>query len=137
LWTIDARNDFAGSLTDRMREHAEDLLLPRGIDVTIDFNQIDQFKKLSPEYRQHLFLVYKEMINNIIKHSRATVVEIVYKEQGDQCILKVRNDGVKALGQDSVGTGQGLRNIKMRAELLKGKAEVRKEGDWFEVIVSV
>ncbi len=136
LWTIDSRNDFTGSLTDRMREHAEDLLLPRGVDVSIDFAEIDHNRKLSPEFRQHLFLLYKEIINNIIKHSRANSVHIIYKQSKEHCVLQVKNDGV-AQQEGAVSTGQGLRNIKMRAELLKGKATIHKENEYFEVIVTI
>ncbi|MES2560276.1 MAG: two-component regulator propeller domain-containing protein [Bacteroidota bacterium] len=136
LWTIDARNDVAGSLTDRMREHAEDLLLPRGIDMTVDFTEIDQLQRVSPEFRQHLFLLYKEVINNIIKHSNAVSVSIYYKQSGEHCVLHVKNDGVhESLG--TVSTGQGLRNIKMRAELLKGTAEIARLNDCFEVKVII
>lgn len=136
LWTIDARNDFAGSLTDRMREHAEDLLLPKGIDVTIDFFDIDQSKKLSPEFRQHLFLLYKEIINNIIKHSRAEKVLIVYRQSKKNFLLHVKNDGVKE-NKGSVSTGQGLRNIKMRAELIHGRVEIIRGAEDFEVKVII
>lgn len=136
LWTIDARNDFTGSLTDRMREHAEDLLLPRGIDVTINFSDIDQSKKLSPEFRQHLFLVYKEIINNIIKHSKAEKVLIIYKQSKNSFLLQVKNDGVSE-HKGSVSTGQGLRNIKMRAELIHGKVEIIQGTDEFEVRVMI
>jgi ligand-binding sensor domain-containing protein len=136
LWTIDSRNDFTGSLTDRMREHAEDLLLPRGVNISIDFSEIDQQKKLSPEFRQHLFLLYKEMINNIIKHSKALNVEIMYKQSKEHCILKVKNDGVIS-GTDAVHSGQGLSNIKMRAGLLKGTSTVKKEEDLFEITVII
>lgn len=137
LWTIDARNDFTGSLTDRMREHAEDLLLPRGIDVLIDFTEIDHSKKLSPEFRQHLFLLYKEIINNIIKHSRAEKVDILYKQINDHFVLYVKNDGVAEENKEAVSTGQGLRNIKMRAELIHGTVEIRRNGRIFEVIVKI
>lgn len=136
LWTIDARNDVTGSLTDRMREHAEDLLLPRGIDMVIDFAEVDQLQKVSPEFRQHLFLLFKEIINNIIKHSHATSVNISYHQSGNHCELYVKNDGVTEQ-EGSVSTGQGLRNIKMRAELLQGKAEIVREKEYFEVRVII
>lgn len=136
LWTIDARNDQTGSLTDRMREHAEDLLLPKGIDITIDFKEINHQQKVSPEFRQHLFLLFKEIINNIIKHSNAEAVDISYHQSGNHCVLRVKNDGVtEQLG--TVSTGQGLRNIKMRAELLNGNVEIRRANNFFEVMVVI
>lgn len=134
LWTIDARNDVTGSLTDRMREHAEDLLLPKGIEAHIHFTDVDPQEKLSPEFRQNLFLVYKELINNIIKHSQAAEVTIVYKQQKDGFMLSVKNDGVTVSDGPS-GTGLGLRNIQMRAAVLKAKAIVKQEQDTFEVVL--
>lgn len=136
LWTIDARNDVTGSLTDRMREHAEDLLLPRGIDISIDFKEIDHLQKVSPEFRQHLFLLFKEIINNIIKHSNAGAVSISYHQSGNHCVLRVKNDGVTEPA-GAVSTGQGLRNIKMRAEMLHGKAEIERDNEYFEVTVII
>jgi ligand-binding sensor domain-containing protein/signal transduction histidine kinase len=134
LWTIDSRNDFMGNLTDRMREHAEDLLFPRGINLSIDFGEIDQQRKLSPEFRQHLFLLYKELIHNIVKHSRAMNVEINYKQAKEECVLSVKNDGVLS-SEDAVHKGQGLSNITMRAKMLNGYAMFNKEGDYFEVTI--
>lgn len=136
LWAIDARNDLTSSMTDRMREHAEDMLMPKGIELEIDFSKVDQQQKLSPEFRQHLFLLYKEAINNIIKHSQATHVYIQYEQDKDHCQLLIRNNGA----EDSNGqviTGQGLKNIKMRAEQLKGKASIINENKTFEVLVKI
>ncbi len=136
LWAIDSRNDFTGNLTDRMREHAEDLLFPRGVSLSIDFAKIDHQEKLSPEFRQHLFLLFKETINNIIKHSNAQNVQITYKQSKEHCLLKVKNDGVIP-NKETVYTGQGLSNIKMRAELLKGTSVIHKTEDSFEVTVLI
>ena len=119
-----------------MREHAEDMLMPKGIELEIDFSKVDQQQKLSPEFRQHLFLLYKEAINNIIKHSQATHVYIQYEQDKDHCQLLIRNNGA----EDSNGqviTGQGLKNIKMRAEQLKGKASIINENKTFEVLVKI
>lgn len=136
LWAIDARNDYTNSMTDRMREHAEDMLMPKGIEVEIDFLQVDQSQKLSPEYRQHLFLIFKESINNIIKHSNATYVKIKYTQNKESCVLKIKNNGASS-SNNQIITGQGLKNIKMRAELLKGKAVFKNDDNYFEVLVII
>ena len=136
LWAIDARNDLTSSMTDRMREHAEDMLMPKGIEVDIDFSKVDQQQKLSPEFRQHLFLLYKEAINNIIKHSQASNVYIQYEQDKDHCQLLIRNNGARD-NNDQVVTGQGLKNIKMRAEQIKGKASIVIGNKTFEVLVRI
>lgn len=135
LWSIDARNDITISLTDRMREHAEDLLVAKGIETTIDFYGVELTEKLSPHFRQQLFLIYKEIINNITKHSEANEVSIVYKQAKKTFLLHVKNNGV-IKKDDSIITGQGLRNIEMRAELIKAYATIKKDEKNFEVTVS-
>lgn len=132
LWAIDARNDLTSSMTDRMREHAEDMLMPKGIELEIDFSKVDQQQKLSPDFRQHLFLLFKEAINNIIKHSKANYVYIQYAQDKEHCQLVIRNNGAQnSIGQ--VVTGQGLKNIKMRAEQFSGTAVINNVNEVFEV----
>lgn len=133
LWSIDARNDFAVSLIDRMREHAEYMLLAKGIEVNMKVSDVDEDERLSPELRQQLFLIFKESINNISKHSDATFVEIVYGKY----MLMIRNNGVRHRPAAYNMTGQGLKNIKMRAKLLNGYASFDRTDDEFCVTVYV
>jgi len=63
-------------------------------------------------------------------------VYIRYAQDKEHCHLIIRNNGAQnSMGQ--VNTGQGLKNIKMRAEQLKGTAVVNNVNDVFEVIVNL
>ena len=59
VWAIDARNNSLQNLTDRMHNVLYQLLSPQNIEFT--FNSFDSNKmELNQEYRQHVFLIYKE-----------------------------------------------------------------------------
>ncbi len=124
LWTIDARNDSAGNLTDRMREHAEEMLLPLGIDLRFDFSQTETRQQMLPEARRDIYLIYKEAINNIARHAQdATITEVIFVLDVKHLMLRITNDGV-AQDPNNMPAGQGLGNMKMRAKKLNATIEM-------------
>lgn len=130
LWTIDSRNDFAGNLLDRMREHAEEMLFPLGIDVNFVLAVNDLKKHISSDTRGEIYLIYKEAINNIAKHSDATHVEIFYSFHDKNFHLKITNNGIRE-SISEISTGQGLGNMKMRAKKIGAQITVERQGDKF------
>lgn len=132
LWTIDSRNDFAGNLLDRMREHAEEMLFPLGIDVNFVLDVNDLKKHIDSDTRGEIYLIFKEAINNIAKHSNATHVEIFYRFNDKHLHLKISNNGVKESISD-ISTGQGLDNMKMRAGKIGATISAEKTGGHFIV----
>lgn len=136
LWSIDARNDYAGILTDRMREHAEAMLMPLDVDVAFDFTGTQQHQNIEPDTRQQLYLIFKESINNIVKHGKASQVKVIYAQQGKKFRLTVEND-IRQDDDDYVAyKGQGLKNMEMRAGKIQAKCECVKHPGSFKVIIS-
>ena len=134
LWSIDARNDYAGNLTDRMREHAEAMLVPLGIEVEFDLSAAQQNQNIAPEIRQQLYLVFKEAINNIVKHASATLVQVYYMQQGKKFRLRIENNNDSKV--DPIhSTGQGLKNMHMRAAKINAKCEVYRLNSKFVIEV--
>ncbi len=116
LWTIDSRNDFAGNLLDRMREHAEEMLFPLGIEVNFVISGTDLKRSIASNIRRDIYLLFKEAINNIARHTKACRVDIIYRINVKGFYLKISNDGLPAASGNEISTGQGLSNIKMRAK---------------------
>jgi signal transduction histidine kinase len=75
-------------------------------------------RKLKPAARQDIYLIFKEAITNIQKHSNATkvIIHITETQKGTQLFLS--NNG-STMGKGK-STGLGLDNIKMRVAALKG-----------------
>ncbi len=135
LWAIDSRNDFAGNLLDRMREHAEDMLLASDIDVRFHVSGTDLKRPIPSDTRREIYLLYKEAVNNIVKHSSATRVNITYWISNKHFILKITNNGVKGGAENHITTGQGLNNMRMRAERVGGTLKTERTGEFFIVEV--
>lgn len=134
LWSIDARNDYAGNLTDRMREHAEAMLLPADIEVEFDFTETRQEQNIHPDTRQQLYLIFKEAINNVVKHSKSTLVKVHYKQQGQHFELRIiNNNHQESVDEHSGSRGQGLKNMQMRAERIHASCLISTHDGHFEV----
>ncbi|MES2380815.1 MAG: two-component regulator propeller domain-containing protein [Bacteroidota bacterium] len=136
LWSIDARNDYAGNLTDRMREHAEMMLFPLNIDLVFDFTETQQQKIIKADKRQQLYLIFKEAINNIAKHSQATFVKIIYKQKGNHFELVIENDYKATPADLNTSSGQGLRNIKMRAQKINAECIILTQKEIFTIKIT-
>lgn len=131
VWSIDSRRETVGDLIERMRELAEELLLPREISFQMDSSSIrNPNKKLPAQTKQNVFLIYKEAITNILRHSDAThvTVSITNVSKGSHFIIK--DNGNKK--ECYTSTGLGLSNMTMRAENIKGNVQFDHENG-FEV----
>ncbi len=75
-----------------------------------------------------MFLVFKEALNNIIKHSGATEVRISLRIEPDSIRLVIEDNGrgfnAATLTEDK---GNGLNNMKNRLQRLGGTVEILSE----------
>ena len=131
LWTIDSRNDFAGNLLDRMREHAEEMLFPLGIEVNFVISGTDLKRYIASNIRRDIYLLFKEAINNIARHSKADRADIIYRINVKGFYLKISNNGVPASSGSEISTGQGLSNIKMRAKKTGASVNISSQDGLF------
>ncbi|WP_299391392.1 two-component regulator propeller domain-containing protein [uncultured Gelidibacter sp.] len=131
VWSIDSRRETVKDLIERMQELAEELLLPKNISFQIDSSSVKHpNRKLSAQTKQHLFMIYKEAITNILRHSNATRVVTNIINQPKGCDINIIDNGSIKMPHKS--TGFGLTNMVMRAEKLKGKIRFKKD-DGFRV----
>lgn len=128
VWSIDARNDTIESLLDKMRNFAASTLAAKDVQFTFAHSGLDLGKKLPVDVRENLYLIFKEAINNIARHAAASKVSIVLRNDSDKFSLFVVDDG-KGWSGDERPSGHGVKNMRMRAQRLKGTIEfVREEG---------
>jgi len=126
VWSIDSRRETVHDVIERMHELAEELLLSKDIAFQIDSSSIkNPSKRLTAQTKQDLFLIYKEAITNILRHSDATNVKIAFTNTSKGCVFTIQDNGSKKECYKS--TGLGLSNMAMRAEKLKGELKFLKE----------
>jgi ligand-binding sensor domain-containing protein len=135
VWFINPDYDTMSEMVSRMREVAVQMLI--GVAYTFECSPNWGAGKLSPDFRRNLFLIFKEILHNIVKHSRAARVEIALQETRGMLLLRVADNG-RGFEATAAGRGNGLRNIRLRANQLGGLVEIaRPEAGGAVVTVSV
>lgn len=123
VWSIDARNDNTGNLVDRMRDFAGSVLSASNIDYSFETAGLDTEKQLPIEVRQNLYLIFKEAVNNVAKHSNAVVAQIRIENHG-RFVMRIQDNGA-GFNQSGRHDGNGMRNMQMRARKLGGQLSYR------------
>jgi len=80
-------------------------------------------QQLSSNAKLTLYRIVQEQINNIVRHAEATHVIIELFPENGTVELLITDDG-KGFDVETIRRGMGLKNIKSRAELLNGSAEL-------------
>lgn len=126
VWAMDARKDSMNDLLDRMKEFAHESLGVKGIEYEFVIQNIKLDKKIRPDHRQNIYLIFKEALTNIIKHSNATSVKLNILNQKDTFYLQIIDNGVVETKAYKT-TGLGTANMKMRAKKMTAQIAFKIE----------
>ena len=125
VWSIKPENDALEQTILRMEDYAVELLSEKGIDLHVRIP--DRFKalKLPMAARRNLFLIFKEAIGNVLKHSGATRVEVTISsgesgKRGPELEVAITDNGT-GFDPSPRRRGNGLGNMELRARHLKGE----------------
>jgi ligand-binding sensor domain-containing protein/signal transduction histidine kinase len=135
VWAVNPKHDTLDSLASYLSGYAQDFLSGAGIGCRLELPMRLPARVLTAEVRHNLFLAFKEALNNIVKHSSATEVEISLRLAENGFTLELADNGCGfvingANGASGPGKpagfsrGNGLLNIKKRLE------EVAVHCDW-------
>ncbi|MDO8549501.1 MAG: ATP-binding protein [Ignavibacteria bacterium] len=82
---------------------------------------------LSAEVRRNVFLVVKEALHNIVKHSCAREVQVSVNFLQSQMIISVKDDGKGFSIDQKLSSGNGLNNMQKRIENIGGTFKIESE----------
>ncbi|PHN03790.1 sensor histidine kinase [Flavilitoribacter nigricans] len=117
VWAVDRSSDRWKDVLTRMEHYAYDTLRPREILFDLEATAIDPDKLLRPNEKRNIYLIFKEAINNIAKHSDAMRVRARLENKGNYFTMSIVDDGHPP---EVVKKGHGLDNLRRRAERLGG-----------------
>ncbi|MCH8487803.1 MAG: histidine kinase, partial [Candidatus Cyclonatronum sp.] len=125
VWAINPENDEWNSFFSRCRRFASDVFESRNIAFTL---RIDESYpgKIDMQLRQHLWMIFKEMITNVARHSGASRAEVILHIKNGELQLVVQDDG-RGLSNPDASSGNGLRNIRQRADKIRATAVLETE----------
>ncbi len=81
--------------------------------------EIDARVNLAPDEQIEIFRIVQEGLANARKHADARRAWVTIEQRGSRRLVTVRDDGV-GFGGGETEAGQGLRNMKLRAESIEG-----------------
>ncbi|HZI52301.1 MAG TPA: two-component regulator propeller domain-containing protein [Chitinophagaceae bacterium] len=119
VWSINPKNDSLENLMLRIKHFASKLFEAKDIDYIIEIDALKEVK-LSMEYRQHIYLILKEAINNLVKYSDGTQASIKVKYENDYLKVMVIDNG-KGFDQQKPNQGNGILSMRNRARLMKAE----------------
>lgn len=123
VWAINPNKDFLGELSGKMHRFAADVFTARDIAFTFDAVGLDDKLALGANLRREIFLIFKESVNNIVKHAECAHVEIKLTVEKSEIRLSLHNDGA-GFDVDKITDGHGLVSMKQRAAGLGGTLEI-------------
>jgi ligand-binding sensor domain-containing protein/two-component sensor histidine kinase len=127
VWAINPKRDHLGDLTQRMRRFVNDVL--EGAEIEVDFRAPQQWADtaLSADVRREVFLIFKESVNNIVRHADCRHALVLVDVCGNELVVELRDDGCGFQIQNSNGHGHGLASMRERAGRLGGKLELHSD----------
>ncbi len=123
VWAVDPRKDHLSDLTQRMRRFASEVFTARNIEFRFQERAEAEDMKLGADVRRQVFLIFKESVNNIVRHSVCKQADIEFRVEHGWLTLKVSDDG-KGFDSEEESDGHGLVSIRERAKALGGDLEV-------------
>ncbi len=122
VWAMDSRKDNWQSLIDRINEFASETFGAKEIQYTLEEKNLTNQESLSGPIRQHLYLVAKEAVANIIKHSDASSAVIQLEKSRTTIAMNIKDNGTVI--QKQAAAGLGLSNMKDRIKQLEGDLSI-------------
>jgi signal transduction histidine kinase len=121
VWLIHPGHDQIDELADRLREFSRNMLA--GVECSFEAPAEKRSTRLSLNTRRNVYLIFKEILHNIVKHARARHVRISLRESQRVFQLTVSDDGIGFDPAQILG-GHGLPSVRQRAEQLGGKLRI-------------
>jgi two-component sensor histidine kinase len=123
IWSINTHNDTWQETFSRMRRLAAEIFDNSSTAYSIKLDEQAGMIKLNMEKRRDIFLIYKELLNNIHKHSGANEVSIDMWFREQKLIMSISDNG-KGFNKNVQTHRNGLKNLNIRVNRWNGSMAI-------------
>ena len=130
VWAVNPREDTLNSLIEYLAAFAREFLDIARIPLRVDIAQEIPDCPLAASQRHGVFLAAREALNNIVKHSGATEVNLHASITDDVLELRLQDNGC-GFEPDYATGGNGLGNLRTRMQEAGGDCRIetyRRQG---------
>jgi signal transduction histidine kinase len=123
VWAMNPGKDHLGDLVHRMRRLASEVFSARDIALDFRVDCLEHARKAPPDFRRHAYLIFKESVNNVAKHSGCGRVAVAIDVTDRRFLLQVKDDG-RGFDAAASADGHGLETMSRRARDLGGRLTI-------------
>jgi signal transduction histidine kinase len=120
IWALNTKNDTLEGLVAFIRRFALDFIEPCSLKCTFNFPVQLPGLALRSEVRRNIYLIIREALNNVVKHSNAAEVEISIKPVNGSLAIMIKDNGIGFDPESQQFPGIGLMNMKKRINDIGG-----------------
>src|SRR5690606_10460544 len=137
-WFYAAEGQEEQSLETQINLLADSALPDNRYRKTIEIDN-GALRQVNIDTRIALLRIIQEAITNIIKHAKATAVDILIYAETDSLVLTIKDDGKGSDGMklNDSKSKMGLQSIRRRVQYLNGDMTLHSDTNGTEIIVSI
>ncbi|MEX1116627.1 MAG: two-component regulator propeller domain-containing protein [Akkermansiaceae bacterium] len=125
VWAVNPEHDTLDSFAAYVSKYAHDYLAACGVRCRLDIPIAFPDTALESPVRHHVFLAFKEALNNAVKHAHPNSVQVSLAVTLKDFTLAVTDDGCGLPAGLSSAGGHGLSNMRTRMEEVGGRFEIQ------------
>ena len=123
VWSLNNENDSFEHLIGKLRSYAEAVTAAKNIWLVFEVNPKFERIGLNIILRKNIYMITREAINNAVKYAECRSIQVLLKFKDAGAELVIADDG-KGFNKDNMTTGNGLINMRKRAEEMRGQFTV-------------
>lgn len=102
--------------------------LQQNTGLCFSYQQYDEINRMPPEFELSVYRIIQELLQNVIKHAKATKVLVqLSRPQEETLAITIEDDGVGFNMQDAMQNGMGLKSIRNRIQAMNGIIDISSE----------
>jgi signal transduction histidine kinase len=124
VWAINPHYDSVASLATYFSFFADRFLKLAGIPCRLQMSEQFPECPLNSQIRHGIFLAFKEALNNIVRHSGASEVELKMETLDHELMISIHDNGRGVVLDGETLTGDGLVGMRQRVQQLRGSCRI-------------
>jgi len=126
IWSLQPYSDYLDEIVLRIRQNAAGML--EGTAIKFDYREQDgpenMHIRLPIDYSRNLIMIFKEAVNNIVKHSGAQNITLSVSWLDERIICLELSDDGNGFDENNIIKGNGLNNMRNRAARINAELAI-------------
>ncbi len=124
VWAVNPDHNSLKDLMQKLEEYATEMAMVRNIKVQTNIPESIAELKLPVEVLHNIYLLFKEAINNSVKYSNASSLELAVQHLKHLMEFTIRDNG-KGFNMATIKKGNGIMNMQKRAEEIDAEFSIK------------